>query len=98
MGTWGPNSFQNDWALDWLGDLRESGDASPIRSALSAVVEHGGTKPYRASLIERMIGMGNRKDWLTADVASKALAASEVVAVWHGQPASNLPETVTPWV
>lgn len=23
MGAWGAGNFQNDWALDWIGDLRE---------------------------------------------------------------------------
>jgi len=40
MGTWGADSFQNDWALDWLGDLCESGDASLIRATLNRAVEH----------------------------------------------------------
>ena len=92
MGTWGAGSFQNDWALDWLGGLRESVDASHVRAALSSVVEHGGTKHSRPSILERLRGRRRHSDWLTARVAAKALAAAEIVAAWRGHPAANLPD------
>jgi len=37
MGTWGPRSFSNDAALDWLGDLID-GEASLLSKALEDVL------------------------------------------------------------
>jgi hypothetical protein len=34
MGAWGPRSFENDNAMDWLGELADTGDLTPIESAL----------------------------------------------------------------
>ena len=98
MGTWGAASFQNDWALDWLGGLRESEDASHVRAALSSVVEHGGTKHSPPSILERLRGRRRHTDWLTAGVAAKALAAAEIVATWLGHPAANLPDGIMAWL
>src|SRR6185312_4470196 len=98
MGTWGTDSFQNDWALDWLGDLRECRDASLVRTALSQVVEHGGTKHSPPSILERLRGRSHHTAWLTASVAAKSLAAAEIVAAWRGHPSSNLPDSVIAWV
>jgi hypothetical protein len=40
MGAWGPGNFENDEALDWVGDLTSSKDGwSLIRSTLSAVAK-----------------------------------------------------------
>ena len=36
MGAWGTGSFENDHALDWVGDLLE-GDVAIVRSALGSV-------------------------------------------------------------
>jgi hypothetical protein len=35
MGAWGAGVFENDEALDWLGDLVEANDLGPIRAALA---------------------------------------------------------------
>lgn len=94
MGTWGVYSFENDWAMEWIGDLRQSGDASPVRATLARVVDHGGTR--RPTGIGKLFG--RRTDWLKAVTASQALAAAELVAVWLGHPAPNLPEGVTQWL
>jgi hypothetical protein len=98
MGAWGAGSFQNDWALDWLGDLRESGDASQIQATLNRVVEHGGTKHSPPSLLERLRGRRRHTDWLDADVASEALAAAEIIAAWLGHPLAKLPDGIAEWV
>ena len=98
MGAWGAGSFQNDWALDWLGDLCESGDSSLIRSTLNKVVEHGGTKYSAPSLLERLRGHRRHTDWLEASVATEALAAGEIVAAWLGQPSEKLPENLIKWL
>jgi hypothetical protein len=40
MGAWGPGNFENDDALDWIGDLAEAKDGwSLIRSTLSGVAK-----------------------------------------------------------
>lgn len=98
MGAWGANSFENDWAMDWLSNLRESGDASLLRTALSRVVEHGGTKHSSPSLLERLRGLSRHTDWLKASDASRALAAAEIVAAWLGHPRPNLPEGTAVWI
>ena len=40
MGAWGPGNFENDDALDWVGDLTKSRtDWSLVRSTLAAVAK-----------------------------------------------------------
>jgi len=39
MGAWGPGSFENDAALDWVWELDEDLDASALRRALAAVYD-----------------------------------------------------------
>lgn len=34
MGTWGTGLFENDWALDWAGELAAAGDAGFPASTL----------------------------------------------------------------
>lgn len=41
MGAWGAGSFENDTALDWVGDLA-SGDADTLRDTLNDVVSEVG--------------------------------------------------------
>lgn len=98
MGTWGAESFQNDSALDWLGDFRENGDVSLVRTALQRVVEHGSTKQIPSSIILRLLGRCYRTDWLTAEVSSQALAAAEIVAAWLGHPSAKLPDDLLTWL
>jgi hypothetical protein len=98
MGTWGADSFQNDSALDWLSNLRESKDASLVRTTLSQVVEHHGTEHSPPSILDRLRGRRQHTDWLTAGVAAKALAAAEIVAAWHGHPSATLPDGVMSWL
>ena len=42
MGAWGPGSFENDDAMDWLDGLARGHGATPIRDALSAAAESDG--------------------------------------------------------
>jgi hypothetical protein len=39
MGTWGTGPFQNDDALDWLGEMAQAEDLSALESTLDAVGE-----------------------------------------------------------
>jgi hypothetical protein len=42
MGAWGPGSFQNDDALDWVWELANGGEGV-VRSALQTVISAKGT-------------------------------------------------------
>ncbi len=95
MGAWGAGSFQNDWALDWVGDLCESGDAATVRDTLIAAT-HLQTAP-EPSIIGRMLGRKSREPRLPAHVASEALAAAEIVAFWLGHPTENFPDKLRNW-
>ena len=93
MGAWGAGSFENDSALDWIGDLLESKDASLIRATLNRAMEHDDTKRTSFLGIVR-----RRPEKLPADVATQALAAAEIVAAWHGQPLAKLPKGTAEWL
>lgn len=41
MGAWGPNTFQNDTACDWLYELEESEDLSLVHVTIDRVLEVG---------------------------------------------------------
>ena len=42
MGAWGPGSFENDDAMDWVGGLTPDSGDTAVRSALTAVADgHG---------------------------------------------------------
>jgi hypothetical protein len=41
MGAWSHESFGNDTACDWTGDLQEGDDLAPVEAALDAVLEVG---------------------------------------------------------
>ncbi len=94
MGDWGPGIFDNDSALDWIGDLLESEDASPVYDALKCALKHDGVKRkwFLGICVQR------RKEKLPAEQATKALAAAEIVAARFGQPLSKLPNGVAEWL
>jgi hypothetical protein len=39
MGAWGAGNFENDTALDWIGDLKESRKLRLVESAISDVLK-----------------------------------------------------------
>ena len=39
MGTWKPDSFGNDDALDWLGELQAAHDLDPLYQTFAGVVD-----------------------------------------------------------
>ncbi|HLY08078.1 MAG TPA: DUF4259 domain-containing protein [Planctomycetota bacterium] len=50
MGAWGPGNFENDDALDWVGDLAEAKDGwTQIRSTLSDVAKTDFVEASKAS-------------------------------------------------
>jgi hypothetical protein len=97
MGTWDAGSFQNDIALDWVGDLCENGDVAMVQDALSLVKEL--RKPRHPSIIERILRKHShsREPFLPAEVAVRALTAAEIVAFWLGHPTQTFPENLAEW-
>ncbi len=54
MGTRDAGSFQNETALDWAGDLCESGNIEVVRALLSRVMEQRMAR--QAPVIGRLLG------------------------------------------
>ncbi len=92
MGAWGPGVFENDEAMDWLGEMLESDSVALIQEALSSAVVD------RSSFIQKLFGKKFASVFLEADLASQALAAAEVVAALQGKACSNAPEGLDMWV
>ena len=95
MGAWDADSFQNDTALDWVGDLCEGGDVAAVRTALSRVMEE--RRSVRPSFIGRLLGRRPVEPYLEARVASEGLAAAEIVAFWLGHPDPHFPGKLAEW-
>jgi hypothetical protein len=95
MGAWDAGSFQNDTALDWAGDLNESGDIKAVRTALVRVMEE--RRSEQPSFIGRLLGRRVMEPYLEADVACEGLAAAEIVAFWLGHPDRHFPDYLRDW-
>jgi hypothetical protein len=39
MGFWGPNAFDSDEALDWMGQVEDEEDAGMVEDAIAAVAD-----------------------------------------------------------
>jgi hypothetical protein len=89
MGAWGINTFENDGAMDWLGDFLDDPSEAKILEAFSAeptVIQRG--------LIARL--MGKKPQEFPAELdGEEVLAAAEVVATISGRPATSNPEELT---
>lgn len=48
MGVWGPQSFANDEALDWLCDLIDEDDPFFVHNTLDIIVDYPGDEPPEA--------------------------------------------------
>ena len=81
MGAWGPGSFENDSACDWLSDFLAGEDDQPLYAALDAALEGE----------DEDLELGNT--W----AGEQALAAAEVVAALIGRPAANAPPELLGW-
>jgi hypothetical protein len=95
MGAWDAGSFQNDTALDWVGDLCDRGDVAAVRKALIRVMEE--RRSAQPSFIGRLLGRQRIEPYLEAHVASEGLAAAEIVAFWLGHPDPHLPGKLAEW-
>lgn len=86
MGAWGINTFENDGAMDWLGDFLDDPSEAKILKALSAE-----PTMIQPGLIGRL--MGKKPQEFPAELdGEEVLAAAEVVATISGQPAASNPE------
>jgi len=95
MGAWDAGSFQNDTALDWAGNLGESGDVAAVRIALVRALEE--RRSERPTFIGRLLGRRPIDPCLEADVACEGLAAAEIVAFWLGHPDQHFPDDLREW-
>jgi hypothetical protein len=77
MGAWGCNSFDNDDALDFIGELLDTGDVALLDDAVAQVAGGSGVDDV---------------------TANRALAAADIVAAQHGNPAADLPEELSQWI
>lgn len=82
MGAWGTGVFDDDSALDWVGELSRGADPEFVTTALSLALD-----PTQ-----------RRSGYLTSDDSSRALAAAEVVAAARGAPSKELPDVVLHWL
>jgi hypothetical protein len=94
MGAWGPNAFQNDWALDWVGDLLESNNPSLISRVFEQVLTHDETKEkyFLCICIKRW------QEQLPAALSAETLAAGEIVSAILGRPPKELPKAIKEWL
>ena len=82
MGAWGIQTFENDGALDWLGNFTDDPSQNRITDTFEPVV------PKRR-LLERLLG---KPPFPPLDLDGEdVLAAAEVVATLLGKPSPNNP-------
>lgn len=86
MGAWGINTFENDGALDWLGDFRDSPHESKIIQTFSPQ-----TPPPKTGFFSRLFG-GASTPVSPELEGDEILAAAEVVATLRGRPPATLPD------
>jgi hypothetical protein len=83
MGAWGSGTFEDDDALDWLGELMETGKKRASTLVVKAMRKASTAKP---------------QTYLELPDCSAAVVAAELVAAVHGQPAQDLPEEAVEWL
>ena len=83
MGAWGTGIFENDSALDWIGELVAENDESIIYSTLASI----------DNKVESITDT-----YIEEPDASAILAAAEIVAYLSGNPSDDLPEEVVDWL
>lgn len=86
MGAWGIKTFENDGAMDWLGEFLEAPGEQTILRAFSP--EPAVARP---GLLGRL--MGKKPGIVPAELdGEEVLAAAEVVATILGKPGAYNPE------
>jgi len=78
MGAWGIKTFENDGALDWLGDFRDAPSETKFRLTFSP---QAAPKGFHSKLF------GGRSSASPPELDGEdVLAAAEIVATLRGQP------------
>lgn len=86
MGAWGIKTFENDQAMDWLGDFLEAPSEKLILDTFS---------PQPTVIQPGFIGklMGKKAESYPGELGGdQVLAAAEVVASIMGRPSANNPD------
>ena len=86
MGAWGINTFENDGAMDWLGDFLDDPSEKRILDTFSAeptVIQPG--------FVGKLLGKKTQTFPAELD-GEDVLAAAEVVATILGKPADSNPD------
>jgi len=89
MGAWGIKTFENDGAMDWLGDFLEEPSEKRILDTFS---------PQTTVIQPGFIGklMGKKSESIPAELeGDEVLAAAEVVASILGRPSANNPDELS---
>ncbi len=79
MGAWGVTTFQNDGALDWLGEFLDKPSEAKLRQTFAPRSPANG-------FLTKLFGRGTNALPPELD-GENVLAAAEVVATLRGQPA-----------
>ncbi|MBK7403594.1 MAG: DUF4259 domain-containing protein [Phycisphaerales bacterium] len=82
MGAWGFGPFDNDDALDWLGQFLEAADSGV------AWLPFARSKP---AMLRRALRRPRRNKHLDLGVVECAVAACEVIATQLGRPGASIP-------
>ena len=86
MGAWGIKTFENDGAMDWLGEFLDAPSETRILNTFSAqptVIQPG--------LIGKL--MGKKAESIPGELeGDEVLAAAEVVASILGRPSTTIPD------
>lgn len=85
MGAWGTSSFENDGALDWLGDFLDHPSDDALRAAFSPL-----PIPGHQRFLARLFG-GRTGPAAVRAVGEHVLAAAEVIAAMRGYPPAKVP-------
>ncbi|VAX35670.1 hypothetical protein MNBD_PLANCTO03-210 [hydrothermal vent metagenome] len=88
MSAWGLGPFDNDDALDWLGDFLESPDRGlvwvPLGTSKPARLRRALRRPY----LSKYLDMGHTE---------RAIVAAEVIAAACGSPSDEAPDELCDW-
>jgi hypothetical protein len=86
MGAWGIKTFENDGAMDWLGDFLEEPSEKRILDTFSPQ-----SNVIQPSFIGKL--MGKKAESIPRELeGDEVLAAAEVVASILGRPSTNNPD------
>lgn len=85
MGTWGTHSFENDGALDWLGDFLDRPSDEALRATFCP-----SPNPGHQGFLARLFGSRTGPAAIRPH-GEHVLAAAEVIAAMRGHPTADAP-------